>query len=155
MLFKRKSKDEKLKEKLSNTIKRAKLKDQIRSIKVNTFTKALVGSIVLVALLDLQLSYILAFLDKVQIAEELSKQVCTTIIGVALVYMIRAYFDTKADIKNENSKKIVEKNLINKVYEVLNNAGITEIDLDDLISEIKITDNNTNEGDNEENGNDV
>ena len=155
MLFKRKSKDEKLKEKLSNTIKRTKLKDQIRSIKVNTFTKALVGSIVLVALLDLQLSYILAFLDKVQIAEELSKQVCTTIIGVALVYMIRAYFDTKADIKNENSKKIVEKNLINKVYEVLNNAGITEIDLDDLISEIKITDNNTNEGDNEENENDV
>lgn len=153
MLFKRKSKDEKLKEKLSNTIKRAKLKDQIRSIKVNTFTKALVGSIVLVALLDLQLSYILAFLDKVQIAEELSKQVCTTIIGVALVYMIRAYFDTKADIKNENSKKIVEKNLINKVYEVLNNAGITEIDLDDLISEIKITDNDTNEGDNEENEN--
>lgn len=153
MLFKRKSKDEKLKEKLSNTIKRAKLKDQIRSIKVNTFTKALVGSIVLVALLDLQLSYILAFLDKVQIAEELSKQVCTTIIGVALVYMIRAYFDTKADIKNENSKKIVEKNLINKVYEVLNNAGITEIDLDDLISEIKITDNNTNEGNNEENEN--
>lgn len=128
----KKSKENKLQEKYNKKIERKKLKDQIRSIQVNTFTKALVGLITLTALIDLQLSYVLAFFNKTQIAEELSKQVCITILGVAFVYMIRAYFDTKADIQNETNQKLVEKSIISKISDVLNNAGF-DIDLDRLL----------------------
>jgi hypothetical protein len=88
---------------LKNAIERRTFREQIKSIKVDTFTKALVALIVVTALIDLQLSYVLAFLDKIQIAEDLSKQVCVTIIGTALVYMIRAYFDSKAEYGNGNN----------------------------------------------------
>lgn len=128
----KKSKENKLQEKYNKKIEKKKLKDQIRSIQVNTFTKALVGLITLTALIDLQLSYVLAFFNKTQIAEELSKQVCITILGVAFVYMIRAYFDTKADIQNETNQKLVEKSIISKISDVLNNAGF-DIDLDRLL----------------------
>lgn len=101
---------------------RKKLRDQIRSIRVDTFTKALVAFITLISLIDLQLSYILAFMDKMAIAEELSKHICTTILGVAFVYMIRAYFDTKAE-KNFEAK-MVEDSIASKVSGVLSDAGI-------------------------------
>ena len=101
---------------------RKKLRDQIRSIRVDTFTKALVAFITLVSLVDLQLSYILAFMDKMAIAEELSKHICTTILGVAFVYMIRAYFDTKAE-KNFEAR-MVEDSIASKVSGVLSDAGI-------------------------------
>lgn len=101
---------------------RKKLRDQIKSIRVDTFTKALVAFITLVSLIDLQLSYILAFMNKMSIAEELSKHICTTILGVAFVYMIRAYFDTKAE-KNFEAK-MVEDSIASKVSGVLSDAGI-------------------------------
>ena len=47
--------------------------------------------------------------------------------------MIRAYFDTKADIKNASNNKIVEKSIISKISGVLSDAGIN-IDLDSLLN---------------------
>ena len=111
-MFKKKEKDP----------KRKKLRDQIKSIRVDTFTKALVAFITLVSLIDLQLSYVLAFMDKATIAEDLSKHICTTILGVAFIYMIRAYFDTKAE-KNFEAK-MVEDSIASKVSGVLSDAGI-------------------------------
>lgn len=110
----KKSNLEKTKEKYEQKTEKLKAKmgfiEQIRSIRFDTFTKAMVGLIIIMACVDLQLSYVLAFLDKIQIAEELSKQVCTTILGVALVYMIRAYFDSRAEYKTKNDlNKIIEQ----------------------------------------------
>lgn len=119
-------------------IKRDKKRDrgihgQLKRIKVDTFTKALVGIITIVALIDLQLSYILAFMDKIQIAESLSTQICTTILGVAFVYMIRAYFDTRAENTNEITKEEIEKTVASKIQSTLGNAGIN-IDLETLLN---------------------
>ena len=110
----KKSNLEKTKEKYEQKTEKLKAKmgfiEQVRSIRFDTFTKAMVGLIIIMACIDLQLSYVLAFLDKIQIAEELSKQVCTTILGVALVYMIRAYFDSRAEYKTKNDlNKIIEQ----------------------------------------------
>ena len=110
----KKSNLEKTKEKYEQKTEKLKAKmgfiEQVRSIRFDTFTKAMVGLIIIMACVDLQLSYVLAFLDKIQIAEELSKQVCTTILGVALVYMIRAYFDSRAEYKTKNDlNKIIEQ----------------------------------------------
>ena len=119
-------------------IKRDKKRDrgihgQLKRIKVDTFTKALVGIITIIALIDLQLSYILAFMDKIQIAESLSTQICITILGVAFVYMIRAYFDTMAENSKEVTKEEIEKTVASKIQSTLGNAGIN-IDLETLLN---------------------
>ena len=61
---------------------------------LTTFTKRAVFVILIVALIDLQLSYILAFMGKDQIAESLSSTIADTIIGVMLGYFMKALFET-------------------------------------------------------------
>ena len=108
---------------------------QLKKIRVDTFTKALVGIITIVALIDLQLSYILAFMDKIQIAESLSTQICITILGVAFVYMIRAYFDTRAEQqkKDEVIKTELDEAVLSEIQNTLSRAGIN-IDLHNFIN---------------------
>lgn len=111
-------------EKYDDKIKEAAQKHRFKSIlakmKFETYTKRLVGFIVGIGLIDLQLSYILAFFGMDQIAETLSTQICITILGTALVYMIRAYFDTKSEKKMEYNDKVLK----NKTIDVINNTGI-------------------------------
>ena len=112
-------------------------KSLLDKLKLETYTKRLVAAIVTVGIIDLQLSYILAFMGKTQIAESLSVQICITILGTALTYMIRAYFDTKAEKRDEmiksglidnkkksdsNGVKIIE----NKLKGIINNTGLHE-----------------------------
>lgn len=61
---------------------------------LETYTKRAVTLILTVALIDLQLSYILAFLGKEQIAESLSTTIAETIIFVMLGYFMKALFET-------------------------------------------------------------
>lgn len=66
-----------------------------------TFTKLAVRWILFFALLDLQLSYILAFLGREEIAEDLSSTVATAIIGVMLGYFLKSFFETREEEKNK------------------------------------------------------
>lgn len=68
---------------------------------LKTFTKKAVTIIVVVSLIDLQLSYILAFLGKEQIAESLSSEIATVIIGVMLGYFMKALFETFFEKREE------------------------------------------------------
>lgn len=61
---------------------------------LSTFTKRAVFAILIVSLIDLQLSYVLAFLGKEQIAESLSSTIASTIIGVMIGYFMKALFET-------------------------------------------------------------
>lgn len=61
---------------------------------LETFTKKAVAIILAVSLIDLQLSYVLAFIGKEQIAESLSSTIAETIIGVMLGYFLKALFET-------------------------------------------------------------
>lgn len=63
-------------------------------------------AILVVALFDLQLSYVLAFLDKTEIAQDLSISVCTTIIGVYAPYLLKAYFGKKAEVESQPKEVI-------------------------------------------------
>lgn len=100
-------------------------KDRLHRIKFPTYTKNLVFFIVLVCLIDLQLTYVLAFLGQPSIAEELSKQLCITILGVAFTYMIRAYFDSKAEHSNKDAKfaKELAKMAKTKSADVINEVA--------------------------------
>lgn len=76
---------------------------------LETFTKKAVAGILIVSMLDLQLSYLLAFLGKEQIAESLSSTIATTIIGVMLGYFLKALFETFLEKREERLRK--ESNL--------------------------------------------
>lgn len=65
----------------------------------STFTKKWVSQLMYVAMFDIQLSYLLAFLGKEQIAETLSITVVTEIIGVMAVYFAKSFLETKEQEK--------------------------------------------------------
>jgi len=67
--------------------------------KFRTFTKRAVKAILFIALLDLQLSYLLAFLGREQIAENLSSDITKVIIGTILGYLAKSFFETKEEEK--------------------------------------------------------
>ena len=60
-----------------------------------TYTKKMMNKIIFVALLDLQIPFILAFLGKEQIAETLGITIVTEIIGVFFVYCAKSFFETR------------------------------------------------------------
>lgn len=68
---------------------------------LKTFSKKAVFVILAISLIDLQLSYILAFLGREQIAEALSSEIATVIIGVMLGYFMKALFETFLEKREE------------------------------------------------------
>ena len=74
-----------------------------------TFTKKAVTVILIVSLIDLQLSYILAFMGKEQIAESLSSTIADTIIGIMLGYFLKALFETFFDEREKRLNKKLEQ----------------------------------------------
>lgn len=74
---------------------------------LKTFTKKAVAAILVFSLIDLQLSYILAFMGKEQIAEQLSSTIVEMVVGVMLGYFLKALFETFF----ENREKRLNKQL--------------------------------------------
>ena len=72
-----------------------------------TFTKIAVTAILGVSLVDLQLSYILAFMGKEQIAETLSATIVEMVVGVMLGYFFKALFETFFE---EREKRLNKQN---------------------------------------------
>ena len=72
---------------------------------LKTFSKKAVAIILVVSLIDLQLSYILAFLGKEQIAESLSSEIASVIVGVMLGYFMKALFETFFEKREERLNK--------------------------------------------------
>ena len=79
-----------------------------------TYTKKMMNKIIFVALLDLQIPFILAFLGKEQIAETLGITIVTEIIGVFLVYCTKSFFETRESEK----VRLMEEKLKAKEEEV-------------------------------------
>lgn len=73
-----------------------------------TFSKIWVSRLMYIAVFDIQLSYILAFCGREQIAETLSITVVTEIIGVMAVYFAKSFFETKESEKNRLKEKELE-----------------------------------------------
>ncbi len=76
---------------------------------LTTFTKKAVAVILIISLIDLQLSYVLAFLGKEQIAESLSSTIADTIIGVMLGYFLKALFETFFEEREKRLNKTIEQ----------------------------------------------
>lgn len=74
--------------------------------KLQTFTKKIVAIILMVALIDMQFPFILAFVGSEQIAEDLGKIIVVEIIGVVLVYCLKSFFETREEENNKLKKSI-------------------------------------------------
>ena len=75
---------------------------------LSTFTKRAVAAILVVSLIDLQLSYVLAFMGEAQIAESLSSTIASTVVGVMLGYFLKALFETFFEKREERLKREYE-----------------------------------------------
>ena len=91
---------------LKDEIQKQKFKNNFNKIRINTFTKRLVAVIIGICIIDLQFTYVLAFLGKVSTVEHLSTELCDTILGVAFAYIIRAYLDNRIEYKEIDQKGI-------------------------------------------------
>lgn len=72
---------------------------------LQTFSKRAVAIILAVSLIDLQLSYVLAFIGKDQIAESLSSEIASVIVGVMVGYFMKALFETFFEKREERLNK--------------------------------------------------
>lgn len=75
---------------------------------LKTFTKRAVAAILVISLIDLQLSYVLAFMGQVQIAESLSSTIASTVVGVMLGYFLKALFETFFEKREERLRQEIE-----------------------------------------------
>lgn len=66
-----------------------------------TFTKIIVIVYSIFFIIWVSLSYVLAFLDRYEIAQELSSQVVAVGIAAILGYMCKAFFETREEEKNK------------------------------------------------------
>lgn len=81
---------------------------------LTTFTKKTVTLILIISLIDLQLSYILAFMGKEQIAESLSSTIADTVIGVMLGYFLKALFETFFEEREKRLNKKLEQDRLSE-----------------------------------------
>lgn len=62
---------------------------------LKTFTKKWLSIIMIFAIIDMQMTYVLAFLGKENIAEVLSQSIAIEIVSVFLIYCAKSFFGTK------------------------------------------------------------
>lgn len=70
-----------------------------------TFTKKIVSILLIIAIIDLQLTYILAFMGMTETLQETSGKLITEILGVVFVYCVKSFFETREEEKN----KLIDK----------------------------------------------
>lgn len=80
---------------------------------IHTFTKKWVSRLLWFGCIWISWSYVLASFDRVSIAEALSETVAKVIIATILGYLLKAFFETYSEKKNE----LREKELLNDMYE--------------------------------------
>ena len=100
-----------------------KKRKQPRRMTKMTFSKIWVNRLLWVALFDIQLPFLLAFLGREQIAETLAITIVGEIIGIMIPYFTKSFFETKEE---ENNKLIRDSRLYNNNLEFLNNEDEEE-----------------------------
>ena len=92
-----------------NKKRSAKTSKLCKPKKYVTFTKRKFDIILYHGIFWVDLSYILAFMDKVQIAETLSVTAVTTILGAFITYAIKSFGEKKIGKEKEEYESISEE----------------------------------------------
>ena len=122
-----------LKEKYCNNLQeeqqRQEYLNRMYDIKRTTYTKKMVTWILAICIIDVQAVFVMAIFDKGTHLEGIVNNLTNTIIAVSFIYMIRAYYDSKAEHKNMDDYKIaaLKNSLSGKITNILQAAGVTNI----------------------------
>lgn len=73
---------------------------------IQTFTKKWVNRLLWFGVIWITWSYVLASLDKATIAEALSETVAQVVIATTLGYLLKSFFETYSQKKNELKEKL-------------------------------------------------
>ena len=122
----------------SSKRKRRKNKKVIDSFSRMTFSKRWMSLILTFSIIWISLSYILAFLDKSEIAQDLSQQIVIVVISSLIAYFAKSYFETKEEEQIKLAKeqlKYNEPQTSNTSSDQINNQ-FTDIINDDNIDDI-------------------
>lgn len=76
-----------------------------RPKRFNIYTKKIMNRIITVALIDMQFPFVLALLNRDQIAETMGGLIVTEIVGVFLVYCLKSFFETRESEKIRMEEK--------------------------------------------------
>lgn len=90
--------------------------NKLNKLTFGTYTKRLVAIIIGFCLINVELSYILAFLGKDPLVD-VTNQLIITILGTVIVYIVRAFFDTWSENKYGDGNQLMEE-LDNKIDEL-------------------------------------
>ena len=103
--------------------------NRMYDIKRTTYTKKMVTWILAICIIDVQAVFVMAIFDKGAHLEGIVNNLTNTIIAVSFIYMIRAYYDSKAEHKNIDDSKIaaLKNSLSGKITNILQAAGVTNI----------------------------
>lgn len=82
--------------------------NKLNKLTFGTYTKRLVAIIIGFCLINVELSYILAFLGKDPLVD-VTNQLIITILGTAIVYIVRAFFDTWSENKYGDANQLIEE----------------------------------------------
>lgn len=82
----------------------------VDDVQKTTYTKRMVSALLIIGIIDLQLTYLLSFLGR-DSAQELSIAIVTYILGVAITYMVKSYFGKKEEEKTRLEEKELDFNL--------------------------------------------
>ena len=117
-------------DKLLEEYQRQKYLNKLHDLKKSTYTKKMTTWILGICILDIQLTYVLAFFGLGEKLVELSINLTRTILGVAFVYMIRAYFDSRAEHNNLDDEAMakMQARLSHNINGILKKAGLSTID---------------------------
>lgn len=88
-------------------MKKDKNKEENLKKKKLTTTKKVLYLVLIMSAIDLQLTYILAFIGREEIAESLAITIVTEVIAVFLGYCCKSFFETREEEKN----KLIEKHI--------------------------------------------
>ena len=81
------------------------MKKEKKERKKIQYSKIIITVILIAGILFIQESYVLAYLGRTEIAEELSKYVTKVIIGTILGYFLKSYAETNSEKKSELAEK--------------------------------------------------
>lgn len=99
---------------MSNEILKSKDNKQLNEDKnyetIKTFTKTWTNRLLWFSCVWITLSYVLAFMDKTQVATDLSIQIVTIVIGTYIPYVTRGFLDTFSMKRQEYKNKLLEMN---------------------------------------------
>lgn len=120
---------EKYNDALRDELQRQEYLNKLHDIRKSTYTKKMVTWILVICMVDIQAVFIMAIFDKGAHLEGIVNNLTNTILGVSFIYMIRAYFDSRAEHKNMDEARMnaLKTNLSGKITSILQSAGITNM----------------------------